>query len=156
MGNLAIKNEEISKVCTTTVIPEVHEPKINSSPARESSSHHPASVVYEVADESDSEVLIGGEGQAIYTAAADNSEAICDFEATAENEVAAAAATETGEVAAVVSDADISFEETLDHKLREAGLLEQFVADKGKKPGNTGYRRVLKFFSYSGLFTNLV
>jgi len=48
------------------------------------------------------------------------------------------------------AETSISFEETLDHKLREAGLHRQFVTDRGKKAGNTAYRRVVKFLEHSG------
>jgi len=51
------------------------------------------------------------------------------------------------------AETSISFEETLDHKLREAGLHRQFVTDRGKKAGNTAYRRVVKFLEHSGLTT---
>jgi hypothetical protein len=68
------------------------------------------------------------------------------------NVPAAAASTDADEpeAAAARADADVPFEDTLDYKLREAGLLKQLIDDRGKKTANTTFRRVVKFFKHSG------
>jgi len=63
----------------------------------------------------------------------------------------AAAITDADEPeAAARADADVPFEDTLDYKLREAGLLKQLIDDRGKKTANTTFRRLVKFFKHSG------
>jgi hypothetical protein len=149
MGNLTSKIERVEASDGKAVA------TANEAEERESC---PVSPVYEVADDSDYQEVTDGlaDKSLIVTAVIqEHNERVndSDFAAvaiTGDSDTSNFENTAPPTAAGSAETEDIPFEATLDYKLREAGLLKQFIDDKGRKVGNTAYRRVLKFYDYSG------